>query len=88
MNFHFKKIYHIVLIFCLFSNRNILIAQENATANDSKIIRKVADRILKHTTFDFATRSNKQIIGKLDNSNNAIVADSLIIRSPYNTWSY
>jgi unsaturated rhamnogalacturonyl hydrolase len=87
MNSSLKKGLHFCLSVYFFCTSGQLFAQEITLDADIKTVRKVADRILENATFDFVTRDKTRIIKKL-NENDTINAGNLLIRSPYNAWTY
>ncbi len=83
----FYKQAYLLFIFCLiFGNRQVC-AQETSSEADIKVVRKVAGRILDSTTYDFITKDKGKII-KAIKSDETTSADNILIRSPYNRWSY
>ncbi|NQU88769.1 MAG: hypothetical protein HQ541_23750 [Mariniphaga sp.] len=58
-------------------------AQPNS--DDEKIIRSIADNILKNTSWDFINRNNGEILKSV---NEESYSPAVQIRSPYNTWNY
>jgi unsaturated rhamnogalacturonyl hydrolase len=60
-------------------------AQTISYDSDNLILRKVADKILSNTTYDFIIPDEGTILKTVNSSN---FKESILIRSPYNDWRY
>jgi unsaturated rhamnogalacturonyl hydrolase len=74
-----------LLVIILKSSCFELKAQTAGTDQDIFIMRKVADNILSNTTYDFIIPDDGTVIKDVNTSN---YKESILIRSPYNSWRY
>jgi unsaturated rhamnogalacturonyl hydrolase len=76
----------LLMLFSLLPEGDV-VAQTPAIETDIALVKKIADRILSLSSFDFISRDSTRVIA-IANEQQINNAADVLIRSPYNSWSY